>query len=134
MIPTLKVDMPMTADLELIKSIIRFCTKNYEGCGWVVKMPNTDNGNAMKICPTIDAVFRALDIFSRKYDGMIHYAMIQPCMSNRKEYKVVLHNGKAKYIASIRRFANLPGSRAFSEFPHLDLFSFAENARVIEEV
>jgi len=34
------------------------------------------------------------------YDDLrlMPYAMLQPCMANRKEYKVVLHNEKAAYI------------------------------------
>ena len=53
--------------------------------------------------------------------------MIQPCLKNRKEYKVVVLNGKASHV--LPQKANgvvVKGGKGFSDAPHADLFRFAE--------
>lgn len=42
-----------------------------------------------------------MGVLSRKYFGHIPYLMIQPCMYNRKEYKIVSLNQTPTYLASI---------------------------------
>ena len=59
-------------------------------------------------------------------DSRIEYAIIQPKMINRKEYKVVVLGGKAQYIANCGRYTNF--GRAYSSFPHTSLYKFAEYA------
>ncbi len=67
--------------------------------------------------------------------GRIPYVMIQACMFNRKEYKVVLAEGKAVYLASIaghnKKVSTGGINKSFSSRPHHDLMEFAENV-VIE--
>jgi hypothetical protein len=48
--------------------------------------------------------------------------MIQPRLRNRREYKVILLNGKYKYSTGPSK------GKAFSVPPHRDLISFAERA------
>jgi hypothetical protein len=64
------------------------------------------------------------------YCGRIPYIMIQACMYNRKEYKVVLAEGKAVYLASIaghNKRQSIGGiNKSFSVRPHDALMEFAE--------
>jgi len=71
------------------------------GCGWVIKAPFTTNCEAVKFPKSFDSMQQYMRILSRKYFGHIPYLMIQPCMYNRKEYKVVALNNVPTYIASI---------------------------------
>lgn len=67
---------------------------------------------------------------SRKYFGHIPYLMIQPCMYNRKEYKIVSLNQVPTYIASIASGRNKQSgcgiNKAFAKTD--DLLAFAEEA------
>jgi len=71
------------------------------GCGWVIKAPFTTNCEAVKFPKSFDSMQQYMRTLSRKYFGHIPYLMIQPCMYNRKEYKVVALNNVPTYIASI---------------------------------
>ena len=42
----------------------------------------------------------------QKYYDEIPYLMIQACMHNRKEYKVVILGGQPAYVASVARSGN----------------------------
>ena len=50
--------------------------------------------------------------------------MLQPCMKNKREYKVVVLNKKALYIAE----SPSKNRGAAFQSPHKDLFTFAEDA------
>ena len=104
-----------------------FLGRHNEGCGWVVKLPFVTVREGLKFCKTYMDVCKALDFATGKFGGRIPYAMVQPCLANRKEYKVVVLNGKASHIlpqdAGVR-----VGGKSFSSFPHKDLFKFAEMA------
>ena len=61
----------------------------------------------------------------RKFECM-PYVLIQACMVNRKEYKVVCLDSETQYVANIQTFAGM-GSK-FSSPPHVVLFEFVRNA------
>lgn len=103
-----------------------FVTDTSRENGWVVKMPYTTNGEFVKFCKDYDDVLYALKAASEKYFGRVSYAIVQPCMKNRKEYKVVVLGGIAKYVARIEN--KCASQRCFSTSPHTALFAFAENA------
>ena len=54
------------------------------------------------------------------------YVLIQACMANRKEYKVVCLDSEPQYVANILTFGNMGTS--FSCSPHVVLFDFVRNA------
>ena len=72
-----------------------------KGCGWVIKAPFTTNCESVKFPKNFDSMQQFMGTLSRKYFGHIPYLMIQPCMYNRKEYKVVALNNVPTYVASI---------------------------------
>ncbi len=51
--------------------------------------------------------------------------MLQVCLKNRKEYRVVCMNGEVQYIASINR---LKAGAVFSHAPHIELIRFVNEA------
>lgn len=94
--------------------------------GWVVKLPYTTNGQFVEACSDEEQIFAALSLACVKYGSRISYAMLQPCMKNRKEYKVVYYKGAARYVAKIKQRA--ANENAYSYAPHTSLFTFANNA------
>lgn len=92
----------------------------------MVKLPYTTNGQFVVFCKTVDEIFEALSTACASYGSRIDYAMLQPCMKNRKEYKVVYYGGAARYVSNIKQ--KHAGERAFSATPHSSLFAFANNA------
>jgi len=70
-------------------------------CGWVIKAPFTTNCESVRFPKSFDSMKKYMRVLSQKYYGNIPYLMIQPCMYNRREYKVVALNGKPLYIAHI---------------------------------
>jgi hypothetical protein len=123
--PTFKYNFPFEA-LKLVLEVSEFCANNNEGIGWVVKLPYTTNSHAIKFCPTVEKLFHALYCLWIRYGHLIHYAMIQARMRNRKEYKIVIFNGKVQYIANISTGRRIKGCVHFSYPPHSALFEFAE--------
>ena len=110
-----------------VESINNFLDANNEGCGWVVKYSFTTMRDGLKFCKTKHDVYHSLAIASFEYSWRVSYAMIQPCLKNRKEYKVVVLNGKASHV--LPQKANgvvVKGGKGFSDAPHADLFRFAE--------
>ena len=61
----------------------------------------------------------------RKFECM-PYVLIQACMVNRKEYKVVCLDSEPQYVANIQTFAGM--GTMFSSPPHVVLFEFVRNA------
>ena len=75
-------------------------------CGWVIKAPFTTNCESVRFPKTFDSMKKYMRALSRTYYGNIPYLMIQPCMYNRREYKVVALNGKPLYVANIATGSN----------------------------
>jgi len=87
------------------RDISTWCESNEEGEGWVVKAPYTCNKKCRYFAKSVQEVFHSLSIIADKYGPdskrdypIIPYAMIQPCMKNRAEYKAVVLNGKAFFV------------------------------------
>ena len=99
-----------------ISTISSWCAAHDEGFGWVLKAPYTTNKSCRHFCPTIEEVLNKIRLIGRRYGPIqykvaslgkvlsdyrdrahpiIPYLMIQPCMRNTMEYKVVLLNGEA---------------------------------------
>jgi len=110
------------------EAICTFCGSHDEGRGWVVKYPYVTNSEGRTFCSTLDGVFRALKKGCQKFSGRIPYAMVQQCLSNLKEYKVVLFNGKALHLATIKGQTNKGSAFANYENGNADLHHFAEGA------
>ena len=89
-------------------------------------MPYTTNGEFIRYCKTLNDILSALVLAAERYVQRVSYAIVQPCMLNRKEYKVVVLGGTARYVAHIERKCG--NQRSFSRSPHSALFAFAENA------
>jgi len=62
-----------------------------------------------------------------KFGNRIPYAMIQPCLINRKEYKVIVLNGRVSHCLPQRSNGVVTTQcRTFSKPPHREIFKFAE--------
>jgi hypothetical protein len=64
-----------------------------------LKAPYTTNSEFVKFPKHIEDIERFIRIAVNKYLGSIPYMLLQPCMKNRKEYKVVVLNMKPVFIA-----------------------------------
>jgi hypothetical protein len=68
---------------------------------------------------------------ARDFGHRMSYSLLQPCLKNRKEYKVCLFDGKATFVADINQRSGL--GESFSKAPHSDIKIFAEQACEILE-
>ena len=78
---------------------------NEEGCcgGWVAKLHFVTNQIVKELKTKSEVIKKLRSIFSNDSQGILYiYAMIQPCMKNRNEYKVVQYiPSKSKvYVSS----------------------------------
>ena len=106
-----------------------FLNTTNEGEGWILKLPFVTMREGLKWCRSLDKVLQELSIATAKFGGRIPYAMIQPRLHNRKEYKVVVLNGRASHV--IPQCANgvtCPGKAFKFATKTTDLFHFAETA------
>lgn len=90
-------------------------------------MPYTTNGQFVKAAPDRTKVIAMLKLAAFKYAHQVSYAFVQPMMFNKKEYRVVVLGGQARYVAHINKGAN-GNEISYSVCPHVSLFHFAENA------
>ena len=70
-------------------------------CGWVIKAPFTTNCESVRFPKTFDEMKKFMRSLSKKYVGHLPYLMIQPCVYNRKEVKIVVLNNQPLYRAGI---------------------------------
>ena len=119
-IPTLKINF--IADHT--EEIFHFIETNDEGEGWILKLPFTTNGEGLKFCKSVGEILRGVKKHAADFGGRMSYSMLQPCLANRKEYKVVLLGGTATFVADIaqRSHCGVP----FSSPPHTVIKAFAE--------
>jgi hypothetical protein len=110
-----------------LPEINSFLDQHNEGLGWVVKLPFVTMREGMIYAKQRSNVYKALEIMAAKFGNRIPYAMIQPRLLNRKEYKVIVLNGRVSHVlpqgANGTRTAD---GRTFSTPPHRDLHKFAE--------
>jgi hypothetical protein len=99
----------------------------HEDCGWVVKLPFVTNRKVF-ITKSLHALESYLHnwSFNSTSSPVYPYVMIQPCLRNKREYKVVhIPSQNIQYIAH----ASTPKySRAFSTSPHERILQFARQA------
>ena len=81
--------------------LCRFWETYSEGCGVVLKAPFTTNSSAIRFLKCFRALSRQVAAWFSKFGGNIPYLILQPCLLNRKEYKVVCLGSKPMYIAKI---------------------------------
>lgn len=106
----------------------RFTIDHNEGCGWVLKAPFTTNSAYIKFPKTFDALVQCFLNYSRNCP-QYSYGIIQPCLHNRKEMKIVCLNGIPQYIcASTSKRSSDGVNRKISSDPHTELFDFAHRA------
>ena len=90
-------------DNKALKPLDVFLDDVNEGNGWVVKYPFVTNSEGIKFCHNKSSVIQMILRERLKYShiwGRIPYAIIQPKLFNRKEYKVVLLGGKGILVIS----------------------------------
>jgi hypothetical protein len=121
-IPTLQVSF----DGDMIPEILQFTELHSEGNGWIVKLPFCTNGEGMAFCKTEGDIIDAIERRKQEFGHRFSYALLQPCLKNRKEYKVVLLNRRALFVADISQRTRLGTN--FSAPPHDALKELAERA------
>jgi hypothetical protein len=122
--PTLRIEITEVRSELLDGAIEKFIQENDEGCGWVLKAPFTTNCQFIRFCKDKVAIANVIGLATEKYLYILPYVMLQACMKNRKEYKVVVINQKALYLANHHRKVGT----SYSKYPHTALLNFAENA------
>lgn len=70
------------------------------GCGWVVKPPYCTNSEGYRSCSTREQLVEIIRTSARRFGHRFDYLIVQPCLENKKEYKVVLLGGKTQYISN----------------------------------
>lgn len=131
---------------------------NQEGEGWVLKLPYVTNQRP-KYFKNPSHLWRGLRIYEREYSDIIPYAMLQPCMANKRECKMVFLNGQFAHFAKssnigkafistdiqreeIKRFAEMIVTRVRQQIPHsitdgllrIDIFRNCRGAYVVNEI
>ena len=66
------------------------------GC---IKLPFTTNSQAFSFPKDLNEIKARIKSFYSNYHEKIHYAMLQPRLGNRKEYKHVFMNGTHSHVA-----------------------------------
>jgi len=107
-IPTLRISLrlmvgriPLSVRLE----IAAFLAKHGNKC--CLKLPFTTNSQALKFPEGgLEDVLEKLIQFHKLYGDKIHYAILQPLLPNRKEYKMVFLNGNFSHTAENDKKAN----------------------------
>jgi hypothetical protein len=124
-IPTLQINFGG----DQTEAIVAFISLHDEGKGWMVKLSFTTNSERLSFCNSGAEILRAVEISESMCGHRMSYALLQPCLANRREYKVVVLEGTAKYIADIaqRRSLGTPFSN------QSELMKFAEQACEILE-
>jgi hypothetical protein len=105
-----------------------------ENNGWVLKAPYTTNSHYIRYPKNFENVVQYIKNANRDLFETMPYVMLQPCMQNRKEYKVVLFNQEVQYLSyNPKKGSSISGgTKSFSKPPHEELFSFA--AEVVQDL
>lgn len=94
-------------------------------CKWVLKFPFMTNGNNIKYCKDFESLTdRILECNDEDFDNglSVPYGLVQPCLTNGKEYKIIVLDGKAIF----HTVKNNGQSKAFSDTE--TLYEFAETS------
>ena len=123
---TLKVEIRKAncytdADLCSIKTFI----EDIKAEKWMLKLAFVTNSFHSRSAKNYEEILQHLKHYSKVLYGIYPYVMLQPYLLNRKEYKVVVFDGKAQYIATS---AKRRGERSFAKDNLEALLNFAEYA------
>jgi hypothetical protein len=106
-------------------------TNEENGCGWVIKAPFTTNSESVRYPKSFEAMQGFMRSLSSKYYGHLPYLMIQPCMYNRREVKIVALNNQPVFKAGISTGFNSRSksgiSKVFGDIKE-DILPFASQA------
>lgn len=111
-----------------------FLEEHHEGCGAVLKAPFTTNSSHVKFIHSLVQLDARLRSWFRTLGGSIPYLILQPCLRNRREYKIVCLGEVPLYVARIKGHDSRhtpPGiNQAFTSdsVGHSDLKAFAAAA------
>ena len=107
-IPSFFVPLPFDRfDIDLVNAIIRFLcehTTSTKTPRYVLKFPFVTNSEGLKFPRSFPDVFEKLLTANEKFfieNDRLPYAILQPCLRNRKEKKCVMLNGRFHYFAKI---------------------------------
>ncbi len=117
---TSKSDQLFKCRVYCFDSFHRFCRRNHEGCGYVLKMPYTTNSAFVRYPNCLSDILKSFKVCCKRYASYMPYVMLQPCMCNNKENKVVVVAGKALYVSENKN----KSGRQYSFDDHSDLFIF----------
>jgi hypothetical protein len=103
-IPTLRISLTLCEGDIRIPTTVRDEIRSFmdrhslgegdEPCKFVFKLPFTTNGQAIDYPTTYEEVLEAIQHMFNRFKGKIHYGLLQPCLKNRKEYKICFSNGQ----------------------------------------
>ena len=97
------------------------------GCGWVIKGPFTTNSQCIKFVHSIEGMTNSMRLLSNRFFGHLPYLMIQPCMYNRKECKVVVLDNSPVFPAGISTGSHAKSkngiNKSFTDFEGLKKFA-----------
>ena len=88
-----------------------------------MKTPFTTNGHNKRYAYSLEDIINKIANQYETFKEVLPYTMVQPTMTNKKEYKVVLFNGEARYISKVSPYSK---GTAFSSKP--ELMNFAVEA------
>jgi len=127
-LPTLRIEF---SNADFTDEVTEFIHRHNEGCGWVLKLPFTTNGEGLKFCKSLEDITHFARKNAHEFGHRMSYSMLQPCLKNRREYKVCIVDGKASFVADINQRSGV--GEPFSKAPHTNLKVFAEQACEILE-
>jgi hypothetical protein len=128
-IPTEKILLPLSNEGEISfaerEALFKFLELTTEGSGYVVKAPFSTNGEGVSFCRSKEEVLHTIYIMAGKFDGRAFgYLMVQPCLKNKRECKVVCLNGMPKYISKHSRSSK---GTSFKGILREDIMAFAQD-------
>jgi hypothetical protein len=95
-----------------------------EDCGWIVKPPFIKNRKPFFNTKSVDKMCEYSYnwwAFKSEFAMVYPYIMIQPCLSNKREYKVItIPSQNITYLANVKGKGN-----AYSVAPHERILNFA---------
>ena len=93
----------------------------------MIKAPYTTGGSSVRYPKSLEGIFKCIFKATHDYFGRIPYIMLQPCMKNKHEYKVVVLHEKPAFVSY--NYKNSGSKRtAFSKYPFTDILCFAKTA------
>jgi len=108
-------------DLSSIKTFI----DDIKAEKWMLKLGFVTNSFHSRSAKNYEEILQHLKHYSKVLYGIYPYVMLQPYLLNRKEYKVVVFDGKAQYIAASAKHR---GEKSFAKDNMESLLNFAEYA------